>query len=97
MKSINRCGAERFHTSPYISPMCSIGNLEMFYPMNCFGDLYSHGVLEQIQLCCPSGNLGHKCKMNSVRHFDNFSFEPLVLECRVIPQYWGFKVRRIHF
>ena len=44
--------------SPNVSSMCSIGNLEMFYPMNFFGDLYSHGVLEQIQLCCPSGNLG---------------------------------------
>ena len=21
-------------SSPYVSPMCSIGNLEMFYPMN---------------------------------------------------------------
>ena len=65
--------------SPDVSPMCSIDNLEMFCPMNFFGDLYSHGVLEQIQLGCPSGNLGQffylrKSKMNSGRQFDNFSF-----------------------
>ena len=50
---------EQREFSPDGSLMCSIGNLEMFYPMNFFGDLYSHDVVEQIQRCCPSGNLGH--------------------------------------
>ena len=82
--------------SPDGSPMCSTGNLEMFYPMNFFGYVYSFGVLELIQFCCPSGNIGHffnllKSKMNSGRHLDYFTFEPLVLEC-VIPLFWGSKV-----
>ena len=34
--------------------------------------------------------------MNSGRHFDNFTYELLVLECCVIPRFWGSKVRRIH-
>ena len=34
--------------SPDGSPMCSICNLEMFDPINFFGDLYSYGVLEQV-------------------------------------------------
>ena len=38
----------------------------------------------------------HKSKMNSGRHFDNFTFELLVLECCLIPLFWGSKVRRIH-
>ena len=65
--------------------MCPIDSLEMFYPMNFFVDLHSDGFLEQIQLCCPNAKLGiffnlHKSKMNSGRHVDNVTFEPLVLE-----------------
>ena len=74
---------------------------------NWFGDTLSCQHVGQLchrilQLCCASGNLWqffylHKSKMNSGRHFDNFSFEPLVLECRIIPLLYSFKVRRIHF
>ena len=34
----------------------------------------------------------HKSQMNSGCRFDNFSFEPLVLECCVIPLLLGSKV-----
>ena len=36
----------------FSSPSCFIGILDMFYQVNFFDDLYSYGILEQIQLCC---------------------------------------------
>ena len=62
----------------------------MFYPMKFFVVLHSYGVLEQIQLCCSSGNFGQffnlpKSKMNAGRHSDNFASKPIVIECNAIP------------
>ena len=72
-------------TTVHLNSVCSPDVILCFHrkPRNVyyelFCDLYSRGFLEQIQLCCPSGNLGHffylhKSKMNSGRHFGNFSF-----------------------
>ena len=38
----------------------------------------------------------YKSKMNVGRHVDNFTFEPLVLECSVIPLFGSSKVHVIH-
>ena len=71
-------------------------NLEMFYPMNFFADLHSYGVLEQIQLCCPSDNFFNldKSKMDSGRHLVILHLNH-VSYC-VITLFGVSNVRRIH-
>ena len=69
----------------------NLENQEMCYPVDffhSFGLIYE--VLEQIQLAAHMATLGNfrslqKSKMNADCHLDNFSFEPLVLECSAIP------------
>ena len=67
----------------------------MFYPMNFLLVCTHMGFVAQTVTLGNVFNL-HKSKMNSGRHFDNFTCELLVLECCVIPLFWGSKVRRIH-
>ena len=66
--------------------MCQPIDLEIPFPVN-MPDSFA---IEYFSFVAQAGTFEkkidlHKSKMNSGRHFDHFSFEPLVLECRIIP------------
>ena len=63
----------------------------MFSTMEFFADSYLYGVSEEIELGCPSGNLGqrfylHKCKMATDRYRSFLILETLVSTSSVIPR-----------